>query len=317
MLGLARAEGTAPEGWTGEMYTPVGLTDDERALCTAAYPDLMRADRLDCPAWLLPLFDAALGEQTDATLAMMQQRAPVFARVNIAKGSLNGAVAELAVDGIKAQPHPLAVTALEITQNPRRLRISAAYTEGRVELQDVASQAVALDFLRHVASGTEVLDYCAGGGGKALAMAAQGVPVAAYDIAPARMRDLPARVARAGADVRLLGDAPSGVWGAVFADAPCSGSGSWRRAPEAKWAFSPERLAELTAIQGSILVTCADLVGSSGVLGYATCSMLRAENEDRIEAFLAGNPGWKVVFQQRLGPLDGGDGFFLSVLRRE
>ena len=317
MLGSARADGAAPEGWTGEMYTPVALTDDERALCAAPPPEMSRADRLDCPAWLLPLFDAALGDQTDATLAMMQQRAPIFARVNVAKASVVDVVTELAEEGIAAQPHPLAVTGLEITTNPRRLRINAAYAEGRVELQDVASQAVALDFLQHVPEGAEVLDYCAGGGGKALALAAQGVAVAAYDIAPARMRDLPARVERAGANVRILEAKPNGVWGAIFADAPCSGSGSWRRAPEAKWQFTPDRLAELTEIQDSILTQCAGLIAPSGVLGYATCSLLREENEDRIEAFLAKTPGWHVVHQRRLGPLDGGDGFFLSVLRRE
>lgn len=317
MIGLARAEGGAPQGWTGDSYTPVALSEDEQARFDQPVPHMTEGEALDCPDWLLPLFKAALGAQTVPTLALMRDRAPVFARVNIAKTTRPEVIAELAADNIAAVTHPLAETALEITQNPRRLRNSLAYTEGRVELQDVASQAISLDFLRYLPRDAEVLDYCAGGGGKALAIAAHGHNVTAHDTNPARMRDLPARVARAGANVSILEGAVSGQWSAILADAPCSGSGSWRRAPEAKWAFTPERLDELTRIQDEILATCAEKTAPGGVFGYVTCSLLRAENEDRIMAFLAAHSGWHQMFQRRLGPLEGGDGFFLSVLRCE
>ena len=110
--------------------------------------------------------------------------------------------------------------------------------------------------------------------------------------------------------------APGGGWPAILADAPCSGSGSWRRAPEAKWRLTPGRLAELTGIQDEILHRCAALTAPGGVLGYATCSLLRAENEERVAAFLAVHPGWSCVRTLRLSPLDGGDGFFLATLRQ-
>lgn len=317
VLGMARADGNAPEGWTGEKYTPVPLSDDERALFDAPMPDLARAERLDCPDWLLPRFEAALGDKTDASLALMRDRAPAFARVNLAKTTVAHAIDDLAAEMITAVPHPLARTALELTENPRRLRNAEAYLEGYVELQDVASQAITLDFMRQIPQGATVLDYCAGGGGKALALAALGVSVTAHDVAPARMRDLPVRAARAGAKIEVLSGTPTGDWQAILADAPCSGSGSWRRTPEAKWAFSPERLTELMALQDQILADCAALTAPSGVLGYATCSILREENEERVKAFLLANPGWRSVFQRRLGPLDGGDGFFLAVLQRE
>lgn len=314
MLGQARAEGRRLEGWTGEGHAPVALSAAEAALMDAPLPPLTRGEALDCPEWLLPAFDAALGGAADPVLSLMRDRAPVFLRVNRAKARREAVIAELAAAGIEARAHPLAETALEVTAGTRKLRNSAALSEGRVELQDAASQAVALDFAA-VASGP-VLDYCAGGGGKALALAAEGFAVTAHDAEPRRMSDLPARAGRAGATIEVLAGEASGRWPAILADAPCSGSGSWRRAPEAKWAFTPGRLAELNAVQAQILRACAALTAPGGVLGYATCSLLREENEERVAAFLAAEPGWQVISERRLSPLDGGDGFFLALLRR-
>jgi 16S rRNA (cytosine967-C5)-methyltransferase len=288
----------------------------ESALFGALLPDLPRGVARDCPDWLLPLFDEVLGDDCDAVLDLMRERAPVFIRVNTARAHPEAVQKDLARDGIETCPHPLAETALEVTANPRRLRNAEAVAQGRVEMQDVASQAIALDFAQALPEGVAVLDYCAGGGGKALALAARGFQVSAHDANPARMRDLPGRAARAGAPIRVLEGAPHGAWPAIFADAPCSGSGSWRRAPEAKWAFTPERLAELTRVQDQILHECAALTEPGGLLGYATCSMLRAENTARVEAFLATHPGWTCEMQRSLTPLEGGDGFFVALLRR-
>ncbi|MFN3954529.1 MAG: RsmB/NOP family class I SAM-dependent RNA methyltransferase [Pararhodobacter sp.] len=317
LLGLHRGDGAAPQGWDGTRHHPAPLDAAEQALLEAPHPALERGERLDCPDWLLAHFDGALGAQADAVLAQLRARAPVFVRVNTVRASLASVQAELEAEGIAAQPHPLAPHALEITANPRRLRQSAALAEGRVELQDVASQAVVAAFARWIDAGAGVLDFCAGGGGKALALAAEGFAVSAHDAAPARMRDLPARAARAGAHIALLGDQVSGQWPAVLADAPCSGSGSWRRSPEAKWALSTARLDELVQTQAAILHRCAALTAPGGVLGYATCSLFQAENDAQITAFLAAHPGWQQRKTLRLTPLDGGDGFFLAVLRRD
>ena len=97
---------------------------------------------------------------------------------------------------------------------------------------------------------------------------------------------------------------------------PFSFSGSWRRAPEAKWALTPDRLQSLVALQDSILDACAALTAPGGVLGYATCSLLREENEERVAAFQGRHPGWRVTAQCRWSPLDGADGFFLALLAR-
>ena len=316
LLGLHRTDGAAPQGWDGARHNPAPLDATEAALFSDALPDLSRGEALDCPDWLLAQFDAALGERADAVLRLLRERAPVFLRVNAARAGRAAVQAELAAEGIEAAPHPLAPQALEVITNPRRLRQSAALAEGRVELQDAASQAVVVAFARWLAPGSRVLDYCAGGGGKALALAAEGFAVSAHDAAPVRMRDLPARAARAGARIDLLGDKASGQWPAVLADAPCSGSGSWRRAPEAKWALTPARLEELVQIQAGILQRCAALTLPGGVLGYATCSLFEPENEAQIARFLAAHPGWERLETLHLTPLDGGDGFFLAVLRR-
>lgn len=314
LLGLARHLGEGPR-WGDGPHAPPALTGAERALLEAPIPDLPRAVALDCPDWLLPAFDHALGPDADATLALLQDRAPLFLRVNLARGGVEAAIAALAEDQITAVPHPLAATALEVTENPRRLRQARAYLDGRVEVQDAASQAVAAAFAAALPAGAEVLDYCAGGGGKALALAAAGLRVQAHDIDPARMRDLPARADRAGTHIRTLAR-PKGLWPGVIADAPCSGSGSWRRAPEAKWRLTPERLDALCRIQSEVLDHCAALTAPGGVLAYATCSLFVQENDDQAGAFGQRHPGFAPLGTLRLTPLDGGDGFFLQMWRR-
>jgi len=324
LIGMARQQGDSLLGWDGQGYGPSPLSEDEQDLLKQDMPVLSRGERLDCPDWLLPLFDCALGESTDPTLESLQMRAPTFLRMNLGKSSpaqfskfRASVIADLAADGITATPHPLAKTALLVTGNTRRLKLLDAYLDGRIELQDAASQAISLDFGQSIQQDVSVLDYCAGGGGKALALAAMGLSVTAHDIDLNRMRDIPARAKRAGADITVLSRLPGQGWSAILADAPCSGSGSWRRAPEAKWAFTGERLQELMNTQDKILSETAGLVAQGGVLGYATCSILVEENEDRVKNFLSTHTGWTLTMDRRLGPLDGGDGFYLAILQRD
>ena len=166
----------------------------------------------------------------------------------------------------------------------------------------------------------KVLDFCAGGGGKALAMADRSTAeLQAHDAQPSRMKDLPARAARAGVQIGLTETAAlahEAPFALVLCDAPCSGAGAWRRSPEGKWALTADRLTELTAIQESILSQAAPLVAADGVLAYATCSVLTVENEARVEAFLAANPEWLLVASRRWDPGPSGDGFFLAQFQR-
>lgn len=307
ILGKYRAEGLDPEGiFTGDRHAPAPLTEAERA--SADLAQAPRGVRLDCPDWMLPLFDAALGADADATLAALQARAPVFLRVNAARATRDAAQAALAAEGIGTRPSPLANFALEVTENARKIQASQAYLSGLVELQDAASQA-AVEMLG-IRPGMRVLDYCAGGGGKALAMAALGAEVTAHDAAPQRMRDLPARAARAG--VRIAQAATQDLarlapFDLVVLDVPCSGSGTWRRTPEAKWALTPDRLADLVATQAQILAAAPAL--TRGEIAYFTCSLFLDENRPS-------RPGWQIAERRQWTPAEGADGFFAARLVR-
>ncbi|MFN3724159.1 MAG: RsmB/NOP family class I SAM-dependent RNA methyltransferase [Paracoccaceae bacterium] len=309
MLGALRAAGTDPAGLftgIGHAPPPVGPGEEGRR------PD--DAEALDLPDWLRPQMAEALGADLAAVAQALRQRAPVFVRVNLRRGSVAQAIAALAAEAMAAQSHPLADTALEVTAGARKIQTSQAYLTGLVELQDAASQAVVNAL--PLRDGMRVLDHCAGGGGKTLAMAARAdLTLFVHDAFPARMRDLPARAARAGARVTLT-DAPESVapFNLVLADAPCSGSGSWRRDPQGKWALTADRLAQICAVQDSILDRLAPMVADGGVLAYATCSLLRVENEDRVAAFLNRHPGWRVRDSRRFLPTQGGDGFYLAQL---
>ena len=310
--GLRLAGERAEDHFTGSGHAPPPLGPGDEPVA-GPVDDLVR---LDCPDWLGPRLSSDLGDDFAPIMEVLRHRAPVHLRVNRLKGGVDDALASLSRDGIEARPHPLAPTALEVTANERRIRACEAYLSGLVELQDAASQAL-VEALS-LRDGQRVLDLCAGGGGKSLAIAARArVVVFAHDADPRRMADLPARAVRAGARVTRLDTralAGSGPYDLVLADVPCSGSGTWRRAPEAKWTLTPARLSGLRAVQDEVLDRAAGLVAPRGTLAYATCSMLREEDEDAVAAFLGRATGFGSAAMRRWSPLDGGDGFFLALM---
>jgi 16S rRNA (cytosine967-C5)-methyltransferase len=316
VLGMLRERGIDPDTvFTGEGYAPVCLTTDEQDQGEAPQGNAA----LDCPDWLEPLLRRSLDDDFEPVCRVLQHRAPVFLRVNLARTTRQAAIDLLASGDIDTLPCDLSPSALEVVKNPRRVQQSEAYLQGLVELQDAASQAV-VDMLPLSADG-RVLDYCAGGGGKVLAMAGR-VPVRyfAYDVNAARLKDLPARAERAGARVTLLDEtdlATGEAYDLVLCDAPCSGSGAWRRSPGGKWDMTPERLTELNAVQAEILERAAGLVARDGVLAYATCSLLDGENMQQVEGFVSNHPDWHITGTRRFTPLDGGDGFFAALLTRK
>ncbi len=316
MLGLLRRKGLDPgEVFTGEGHAPAPLTPEERR---AGRPP-EGAEALDMPDWLLPDLTAALGGDLEEVCRLFQARAPVWLRVNERRCSREEARALLAREGIVARPSERVKTALEVIENARRIKQSEAWKTGCVELQDLNSQALCADLPLGAA---RVLDYCAGGGGKVLALAARAPEgqYLAHDADFARMKDLPIRAARAGAEVRLVKPGEAGAaapFDLVLCDVPCSGSGAWRRSPEGKWRLDAGRLEELMKTQSEILDKAKKLVSEAGEIAYATCSLLTGENEARIDAFLAANPGWECRESRRYSPLSGGDGFFLARLVRK
>ncbi len=311
VLGLLRQRGEDPaELFTGQAHAPAPPGPEEAGRAPS------RFEALDCPDWLAPRLERALGADFPPTMAALQDRAPLWLRVNLYRTTPEAARAALGAEGIEVRSDPALPAALEVLTNSRKINASEAYLQGMVELQDRASQEVVLGLGLSV--GQSVLDYCAGSGGKTLALANQAkARFFAHDRDPRRMQDLPGRAKRAGVEVRLLSDpAQAAPYDLVLCDAPCSGSGSWRRDPQGKWALDPERLEELCRIQAEILDRAARLVQPEGELLYVTCSLLREENEEQIDAFLRRAPQWGCLDQKRLALGAPGDGFFRARLRR-
>lgn len=291
-------------------FAPVPLTPEESTFGTPTHPWQVH----DIPEWLWPLWCDSLGEDALQIAQSLQQRAPVFLRVNLLKGTQAEAISSLLEAGYEVHAHPYVPTALSVIGRSVGLQNTIAFSEGLVELQDAHSQA-SVTMIARDGSGP-VLDYCAGGGGKALALAAWlDTPVHAHDVNPKRMSDLPARALRANARVTCVTrEQISNAYDTVFCDAPCSGSGSWRRDPEGKWALDQNKLNEFIQTQREILSTAAELVADGGKLVYATCSVLACENTDQVAWFLDQNNRWTVQNQTQWYPNDNGDGFFASVL---
>jgi 16S rRNA (cytosine967-C5)-methyltransferase len=229
----------------------------------------------------------------------MAERAPIDLRVNTLKASRDEVLAELRGEGFVGEPTPYAPHGIRILQHQgaaalSRLRIFLA---GRFEFQDEAAQIASL--LCAAKPGAQILDLAAGAGGKALALAAdmnnRGL-IVARDNDPLRLAQLAPRAARAGVTIireeAAGADMPERGFDAVFVDAPCTGSGAWRRQPEQKWRLTPERLVELQTIQDQLLDEAARAAPARIV--YATCSLLACENEDRVAAFLARHPDYAI-----------------------
>ena len=311
MLGRTRAAGENEDA----LFTGIGHAPAPVTALDAPVP-ASQNDLLDCPDWLALDLQQSMGKNFEPVMLALRQRAPVFLRVNLARITRADAAALLAKEGVETAAHALAQSSLELVKPSRKILKTRTYLDGLVEMQDAASQAVVETV--PLLSGQRVLDYCAGGGGKTLALAARAdISLWAHDVDPARMRDLPKRAERAGAKISVAKD-PSllAPYDLVLADAPCSGSGSWRRDPQGKWALTRVRLDELIQMQAGILDQIAPLVAPGGLLAYATCSLLAAENQHQIAAFLDRAPEWDQVFDHQFTPLDGGDGFFLAFLRR-
>lgn len=306
MIGLCRENGQNPdELFTGATYAPAQLSEEERAAGGGHAEDL--------PGWILPLWHQSLGVDAAEITKAMGARAPVWLRINPLRGNSAEAVAMLAEDGIKAEESRDLPGALRVLSGERRINGNRAYRDGLVELQDLSPQLACAEL--PLSKGDRVLDYCAGGGGKALALAGRqpGLRVFAHDADPARMADLPARAERAGARIEQVLQ-PKDVFDLVLTDVPCSGSGTWRRTPDAKWRLTETMLQRLIETQAEILDEAAGIVAPGGHLAYMTCSLLQLENSGVIDAFLAKNSQFRLVSRRQWTPLSASDGFFLALM---
>jgi len=275
------------------------------------------AEALDWPDWLWPDLVADLGAAgAEAVAATSRGRAPVGIRANLARISRDALALRLAAAGFTVAPDPRSPSALVMEEAARGLQQLPEWQDGLFELQDAASQMVA--DLVPLEPGQCLLDLCAGGGGKTLAVAGRvRGQFLAHDVQAGRMADLPARAARAGVAVTLLRPGQKlPECDTVLVDAPCSGSGTWRRAPEAKWRLDAGELARLVTLQAGILDRAAAALRPGGHLVYATCSVLTRENGGQVAAFLGRHPGFRSVARVATLPGVTGDGFFCEVMLR-
>ena len=313
MIAALRKQGVDPQGiFTGDRFAPETLSAKEQE------PNefTSEAERFDIPDWLWPIWCQDLADHAEQVADNLRQRAPVFLRVNIARTTREAALQKLNDEGISTEVHPFVPTALKVIDGARKVAQSDSYKQGLVELQDASSQASVCALTSQIKG--PVLDYCAGGGGKALALAAWlGKKVHAHDALASRMKDLPVRARRAQADIVLktTDQVQQTKYGLVFCDVPCSGSGAWRRDPSGKWRLDAGQLDNVLKRQFDILSNAADLVAPDGVLLYATCSVLERENGQQIDLFLKQNSHWSLANSQQFLPDSNGDGFYFAILQ--
>ena len=289
-------EGEGLDGLFSGGYGPAPLTETERAAIAATPSPEPPWVRGEYPQWLEAELNRAFGQSLAEEMAAFIGRAPTDIRVNTLKTTRDALIPALAAENVTATPTPYARDGLRIAGDASQLSRSALYESGAFEFQDEAAQIAAR--LADAKPGLRVLDLAAGAGGKSLALAAamqNHGEIVACDVRGEALFELEKRAARAGVTiintVALDHAQPSGLFDLVFLDAPCSGTGTWRRQPELRWRLIPARLGELTALQDRLLDQAAGLVRPGGRLVYATCSVLPVENQDRAAAFQTRHPG--------------------------
>ena len=320
LLGLARDEPYLLELFDGSAHGPAPIGEGEAV-----------ADAGIAPAWLIERFDPAVEREE---LPALLERAPLDLRANRLRGTRDEALAALP----EAVPTPHSPLGLRLPEGWRAEQ-SEAWASGLVEVQDEGSQLVCLAC--EARPDMQIVDLCAGAGGKTLALAAEMANegrILAFDTDRARLARMSPRLQRVGVSIveaRLLDPGRekealadlAGEADVVLVDAPCSGTGTWRRNPEARWRLTPERLERLTALQARLLDLGAELVRPGGLLVYAVCSLLAEEGRDQAEALAARSslvPEPPPIHAGRpAGPgrllsprRDGTDGFFVARWRR-
>ncbi len=338
--------------FSGAQYAPPAITEPEslmlarcegREFTSAMMPD---AARYNYPDWLDGRLKNTFGDELPEAMAALNAQAPIDLRVNLLKcKSQADLILALDRDGYFGVPTPHSPIGVRLKKRLPAFN-TQAFKDGLYEMQDEGSQIVSL--LVQARPGQKVIDFCAGAGGKTLAIAAtmqNKGRILAWDVNERRLEQINKRLARAGVDnvqthvLKSESDAflkrhvGSADW--VVVDAPCSGSGTWRRNPDLKWRFAAEDLQEVKSLQQSILQQASRLVKPGGKLVYITCSIFPDENTWQVKQFLTHSPSFRVatpdkmwnnhvILQEGLGPYlqlsphkDGTDGFFGAILTND
>ena len=311
-IGALRANGADPnEFFTGIAHAPAALSADD------VTPLPSDRDRLDLQGWVIDLLTQQYGsEQTAEIGAVLRHRAPITLRVNLQKTTRAQLKAELAKAEIETTLNPASDTALTVLSNPRRAVLQPCFEQGWFELQDAASQAVA----DAIPINGRVLDYCAGGGGKSLALAARsGSKIFAHDISAARMAEIGPRAARGGHDIEVISSqdlANLTKFDTVVCDLPCSGSGAWRRSPEGKWSLTSEDLQAFVLLQRDIIAKAITYLAPNACLALITCSIFEAENQGQRRFISDTFPELTFCSTEQYLPSATQDGLYLVIFKK-
>lgn len=281
--------------------------------------DYERPEAPEAVLWEVPAWMPAHVENSMQELPALIEAAPTVLRAN---GNREKIATLLAAEGIETQKTALSVYGL-ILQKRCNLNESAVYKKGLIEVQDEGSQMVAL--ATGIGSEDRVLDYCAGAGGKSLIFAqmmqGRGM-IVAHDISRRSLEELKKRAERAGVKniitcEKIKTDTFPKGFSHVVVDAPCSGTGTWRRCPDARLKLTEKQVADLVQKQRTILSEAVSFVGAEGYLSYMTCSILRDENTCQAEWFLKENPAFSLVSMRQFSPATSGtDGLFVAVFKK-
>ncbi len=290
-----------------DKHAPSDLSSNERKLVAGSIsldsaPDWVKAD---VPEWLWPAFSNNFDEEAIIEGQALAKRAPLDLRVNLLKTDVESAIKTLSVHqpiSCNLSPIGLRLSADGPEARLPNIQIEEIYQTGGVDIQDEGSQIVSL--LINAKPTDTILDLCAGGGGKSLALAGQikgEGGIYAFDIDKRRLAPLYQRAQRAGADINVIQPPHENLnhlkntIDRVVVDAPCSGVGTWRRKPDAKWRLSQDALGKRFKEQQTVLSQAKDFVRPGGYLFYITCSMLAEENEAQIYAFLEDNDNFNLL----------------------
>ena len=307
----------------GNKYFSPSINNDEFIILNNIKRLVKKAPKnisLNYTEFLEEKLSQSLGNNFNVIMELFLKRAPVYLRINQNKINIKEAKIKLENQGILSEICPSSKYALKVISGEKFIKDSSPYQLGEVELQDLSSQLTTE--LVQISSGKKILDFCAGSDGKALAIASRlrnKVDIFAYDLDNLKYKNLIYRTNKAGANVTILDSKQlikyKNFFDIVFVDAPCSGTGTWRRDPKIKWELNDQKLTLLTKNQYSIVKQACSYLKNGGFLIYVVCSLLEDEGDLIIRKYLLHHKNYSKIKSGIFHPINASDGFYFSVLK--
>ena len=318
LIGYLKLKGTELSSvFDNSKFGPEELTIKEQNI-NVDFSNLSNIYELDFPSWLIPILRRSLLNEFSNVVKTLRNRSHIQLRVNLKKISRLNVMKKLQKNNIECEINELCSSALNVLNGAQHILASPCFENGFVELQDAGSQLVSE--LIEINYNDKVLDMCAGAGGKSLAIscgAEMDATYYAWDINFDRMKDIDARSKRAGVKIeKVIKLSSKLVYNKIIIDAPCSGSGSWRRDPEGKWRLDEDILDNYVKTQKELILKGLKLLAPRGQILYITCSILDIENDKLIDDLISSVLSLKLVRSISLVPSSKSDGFYGAVLEK-